>query len=50
MTDVPASVYAKGTSADQSLSKYGVVAGSLFLQQFVATFDYKKGIVVLEGI
>ncbi len=50
MTDVPAWVYAKGTSADQSLSKYGAVAGSLFLQQFVATFDYRKGVVVLERI
>ena len=48
ISDVPASIYAKGTSADQTLSKYGVVAGSLFLQKFIATFDFQKGLVVLE--
>jgi hypothetical protein len=48
ITDVPAWVYAKGSSADQMLSKPGVVAGSLFLQAFVATFDYKKGVIILE--
>lgn len=48
-TDVPATIYPKGTPADQNLSKSGgAVAGSLFLQRFVATFDYKKGLVVLE--
>ena len=47
--DVPATIYPKGTPADQNLSKSGgAVAGSLFLQRFVATFDYKKGLVVLE--
>ena len=48
LADVPIWIYAKGTSADQSLSKHGAVAGSLFLQQFVATFDYRKGVVILQ--
>ena len=48
MTDVTAWVYAKGTNGDRSLSKNGAVAGSLFLQQFNTTFDYTKGLVVLE--
>lgn len=49
LADVPAMIYAKGTSADQNLSKSGgAVAGSFFLQKFVAIFDYKKGVVVLE--
>jgi hypothetical protein len=48
MADVPIWIYAKGTSGDQSLSKHGAVAGSLFLQQFVATFDYRKGVVILQ--
>jgi hypothetical protein len=48
MTDVAASIYAKGTPGDEKLSKHGAVAGSLFLQAFVATFDYKKSLVVLE--
>ncbi|HEY0726917.1 MAG TPA: hypothetical protein VGD38_02535 [Pyrinomonadaceae bacterium] len=47
--DVAATIYAKGTGADQNLSKSGgAVAGSFFLQQFVSTFDYKKGVIVLE--
>ena len=49
LADVPAMVYAKGTGADQNLSKSGgAVAGSLFLQKFVAIFDYRKGVLVLE--
>lgn len=49
LPDVPAMIYAKGTAADQNLSKSGgAVAGSLFLQKFVATFDYKKGLIILE--
>lgn len=47
--DVAATIYAKGTGADQNLSKSGgAVAGSFFLQKFVSTFDYKKGVIVLE--
>lgn len=49
LADVPAMIYPKGTGADQNLSKSGgAVAGSLFLQKFVAIFDYRKGVVVLE--
>lgn len=49
LPDVPATIYPKGTAADQNLSKSGgAVAGSLFLQKFIAIFDYKKGVVVLE--
>lgn len=48
LTDVPAWVYAKGSSADEMLAKYGAVAGSLFLQDFVVLFDYKKALVILE--
>ena len=48
LTDVPISIFAKGTSADKKLSQHGAVAGSVFLQNFVVTFDYKKSLVVLE--
>ena len=49
LADMPAMIYAKGTSADQNLSKNGgAVAGSFFLQKFVAIFDYKRGVIVLE--
>jgi hypothetical protein len=48
IADVPVMLFAKGTDADQSLSKYGVVAGSSFLQNFLVTFDFKNKIVILE--
>jgi hypothetical protein len=50
MADVPAMVYAKGTSAEKSLSKYGVVAGTIFLQNFITTFDFQNKVVILERI
>lgn len=50
MADVPVMLYAKGTDADQSLSMYGVVAGSRFLQDFLVTFDFKNKVVFLEKV
>ena len=48
LTDVPIWIFAKGTNADKKLSQHGAIAGSAFLQNFVATFDYKHSVVVLE--
>lgn len=48
MTNAPVMLYAKGSNAEKSISKYGVVAGSVFLQSFVATFDFRNGVIVLE--
>ena len=48
ITDVPAMLYAKGTSAEQSISKHGIIAGTFFLQNFVATFDFRNKVVILE--
>ena len=48
INDVSAWIYPKGTSGEQKISKYGAIAGSLFLQDFIALFDYRKGLVVLE--
>jgi hypothetical protein len=50
MTDVPVMLFAKGSDADKSLSKYGVVAGSIFLQDFLVTFDFKNKVVLLEKV
>lgn len=50
MVDVLVMIYAKGTGAEQSLSKYGVVAGTKFLQNFIATFDFRNKVVVLEPV
>jgi len=50
MTEVPVMLFAKGTGADQSLSKYGVVAGTMFLKHFLVTFDFQNKVVLLERI
>jgi len=48
LKDVSVWIYPKGSGPDQKLSKYGAAAGSNFLQNFIALFDYRKGLVVLE--
>ena len=48
LTDLPVVLLAKGTPPEKSISKYGVVAGSMFLKNFVATFDFRGGLIVLE--
>lgn len=48
--NVPAMLYAKNTDVDQMLSDYGVVFGSVFLHNFVVTFDFRKNVVLLEHV
>jgi hypothetical protein len=48
MSDVPATLYPKGTNVEKTLSKYGVVAGTVFLQNFITTFDFRSKYVILE--
>lgn len=50
MTNVPVILFAKGTVADQSLSKYGVVAGTIFMKDFLVTFDFRNKVVLLERV
>jgi hypothetical protein len=50
MNDVPVLVYPKDAIVDQTLSEYGAVMGSAFLQNFTVTFDFRKNIVTLEHI
>jgi hypothetical protein len=50
LKSVPVVIYAKGTSIDWSLSEYGAVVGSLFLQNFVVTFDFRSKVVILEHV
>jgi len=50
LTDLPVVLFAKGTPPEKSISKYGVIAGSIFLQNFVATFDFRGGLIVLERL
>jgi hypothetical protein len=50
LKSVPVVIYAKGTSIDQSLGEYGAVAGSLFLQNFIVTFNFRSKVVILEHV
>jgi hypothetical protein len=50
LKSVPIVIYSKGTSVDQSLGEYGAVAGSLFLQNFIVTFNFRSKVVVLEHV
>jgi hypothetical protein len=50
LKSLPVVIYAKGTSIDQSLGEYGAVAGSLFLQNFIVTFNFRSKVVVLAHV
>lgn len=48
MNDLPVTVYPKGSNVEKSIGKDRAVAGSMFLQNFVMTLDFRSGLVVLE--
>ena len=50
LKNVPVVIYAKGASIDQNLVEYGAVAGSLFLQNFIVTFNFRSKVIVLEHV
>lgn len=47
---VPVTVFGKGAAAEERLGESGAAAGSVFLQNFVATFDFRGKVVVLEHL
>lgn len=49
-SDVPVAIYAKGTGADAQLGDGGALAGTALLQNFLATFDYRGKVVILERV
>lgn len=50
LSDVPVAIYPKGSPADARLGDGGALAGSAFLQNFVATFDFRGRVVILEHL
>lgn len=50
LSNVPVSVYAKGSGAEAQMGGGGALAGSILLQNFVVTFDYRGRVVILERI
>lgn len=49
-SDVPVAIYAKGSGAEARLGDGGALAGTALLQNFVATFDYRGKVVILERV
>lgn len=50
LSNVPVAIYAKGSGADSQLGDGGALAGTVLLQNFVATFDYRGRVVILERL
>lgn len=50
LSDVPVAIFAKGTGGDARLADNGALAGTTLLQHFVATFDYRGKVVILERL
>jgi phosphotransferase system IIB component len=48
ITNVPIVIYGKETNSHQGLEEYGAVVGSVFLQNFIVTFDFHNKLIVLE--
>ncbi|HEX7315389.1 MAG TPA: retropepsin-like aspartic protease [Pyrinomonadaceae bacterium] len=48
LSDVPVTILAKGSKAEAQLGDGGALVGSVLLQNFVATFDYRGKVVILE--
>jgi hypothetical protein len=48
LNDVPVMLYAKGSHFDLDGKDFGAVAGAMLLQDFVATFDFRKKVIILE--
>src|ERR1044071_5560463 len=50
VSDVPVPLFPKGSGVGARLGDGGALAGSALLQNFVATFDYRGRVVILERI
>lgn len=48
--DLPVTLHAKGSDFDRDSSGYGSVVGIALLQNFVITFDFRGGVLILERI
>ena len=47
-TDLPVTLYAKGSDFERSSSGFSAVIGIAVLQNFVTTFDFQRGVLTLE--
>lgn len=47
---VPVTLYPKGSDFDRDQKEFGAVAGTLLLQNFVVTFDFRSKVIILEHL
>ncbi len=50
LSDVPVTIFAKGSGVETQLGDGGALAGTVLLRNFVATFDYRGKVVILERL
>ena len=48
ITSVPVLVYGKGSDFDRDELEFGAVVGTILLQNFTVTFDFRKKVLILE--
>ena len=49
ISDLPVLIYAeKGSDFEKDQLEFGALVGTVFLQNFLATFDYRKKVIILE--
>ena len=46
--DLPVAVFPKGSAGERSLGGHAAIAGSVFLKNFIVTFDFKNKTVTME--
>ncbi len=47
---LPVMLHARGSDFDRDSAGYGAVVGIALLQNFVVTFDFRKGVIILERL
>jgi hypothetical protein len=50
LPEVPVTLYPKGSEFDRDMKEFGAVAGTILLQNFIVTFDFRSNVVILEHI
>lgn len=48
LNNVPAMLVGKGAGFDRDMKEYGAITGLAVLQNFIVTFDYREGMIILE--
>lgn len=50
MNGVPVTLYPKGSEFERDMKEFGAIAGTILLQNFVVTFDFREKVIILEHV